>query len=56
LLNRTHLWQIQGQQSTDSKDWKKGVLPVDNIKDDYSNLYVILIEGTIGNGYDADIG
>lgn len=42
--NRILSWEISGQQSSDKKDWKQGVLPLNNINYDYK----IIIEGTIG--------
>jgi hypothetical protein len=42
--NRTTLWELRGQQSTNQIDWKQGVVPIQNTKEDYT----VIIEGTIG--------
>jgi hypothetical protein len=39
------LWEIRGQQSLSSTDWKQGVLPITNISFDYT----IVIEGAVGS-------
>jgi hypothetical protein len=49
--NRSLMWELNGAQSSDSYDWKKGVLPITNMKDDY----LLVIEGTVGRSYDGDI-
>ncbi len=45
------MWELNGAQSSDSYDWKKGVLPITNMKNDY----LLVIEGTVGRSYDGDI-
>ena len=52
--SRVMLWELRGQQSLNSTDWKQGILPITNINSDYT----ILIEGTVGVGtstYYSDI-
>ena len=51
MTNMSLLWELNGAQSLNSTDWKKGVLPITGLKDDY----IIIIEGTIGNIIDGDI-
>lgn len=51
VTNRNLLWEISGQQSTDSNDWQQGILPIPVIQNDY----VIILEGTVGKSYDGDI-
>ena len=38
------LWELRGQQSSSSTDWKQGIMPITNINNDYT----IVIEGTVG--------
>ena len=34
VTNRNLLWEISGQQSTDSNDWQQGILPITNVQND----------------------
>ena len=47
------LWQIQGQQSYSGYDWIQGVLPLNNVSNQYFRL---AIEGTVGSGPDTFLG
>ncbi len=56
IQSRQLLWEINGEQSINSYDWRQGVVPVTNIQDEYK----ILIEGTVGeddfgSSYNGDI-
>jgi hypothetical protein len=46
ISDRKLLWEINGKQSLDQKDWKQGILPITNLANDYK----ILIEATVGKG------
>ena len=48
MTNMSLLWELNGAQSLNSADWKKGVLPITGLKNDY----IIVIEG---NTIDGDI-
>jgi len=48
MTNMSLLWELNGAQSLNSTDWKKGVLPITGLKNDY----IIVIEG---NTIDGDI-
>jgi hypothetical protein len=49
--NKTVLWELKGNQSVDSKDWKQAKIPIDNLNNEYS----IVIEGIIGRSYESDV-
>ena len=44
LTNYITLWEVVGKQSVSATDWKRGVVPITNLADDYT----IIIEGQVG--------
>lgn len=44
VTNSIQMWEIIGKQSSSATDWKRGVVPITNIVDDYT----IIIEGQVG--------